>query len=215
MLKSLMINKKKIPIPVPLRSLKDLLCWISDHLLHKEHSVTRVRIDQDEVDLYDEASWAKIRLKDNSKVEVQIDSPMEIAAQTLEAAKNLCLILERSLKPLAVYLWQYQEVIEPTQLEQVESDLEMIDQLLDHGLVILEKDLDIALVRRYRSMLSKSFEAMLLAKTNKDWKAVARILLQQIESMLNELSSELGSLQKAAYDLIAQEKFCPSQAFTG
>jgi len=215
MLKSLLINKKKIPIPVPLKSLKDVLAWISDHLLGKDHSVTRVRIDHEEVDLYEEAKWVKILLKDDSLLEIQIDSPLEIAAQTLDAAKNLCLILERSLKPLAVYLWQYQEAIEPTQLDQVESDLIMIDELLDHGFIILEKSLDISLALSYRSALESSYKAMLIAKDNKDWRALARILLQQIESKLNELSGELGSLQKTIYELIAQDKFCPSQAFTG
>ena len=59
MLKNLRINKKKVPVPVPLKSLNDALDWIQDTLVPPEHLITVIELDGQDIDpeLVNESNW--------------------------------------------------------------------------------------------------------------------------------------------------------------
>jgi len=217
MLKFVILNKKKIPVPVPLKTLQDVVSWIEDHLVRQDHSITRIRFDHQDIDFSGQSKLIvpNIKLTDDSIVECQIDSPLDIGVQTLDALRNLCLVLERSLKPIAVQCWQTLPNDQPLDLSAVIGDLELIDELIEHLLLILDVRVDTHNVRAFRENLRQSRLSLQYAIGVSDWKAVARILLKQIEVSISDLNHELGFIQKCVFELIADHKYCPSEAFLG
>lgn len=215
MLRFVIINRKKVPVPVPIKNLRDLVGWIDSHLVRKDHSITRLKLDQQDIDLLDLARLPNLPLSEHSLVECQIDSPLEIGVQTLDALRNLCMVLERSLKPLAVHCWQLASQDSPSDLRSIFQDLDLIDQLLDHLLLIIDVRVDAANAKSYRESLQKAGLALKYAADANDWQAVARVLLRQVEATIIELGQELGSMQKCVFELIADHSYCPSEAFLG
>lgn len=217
MLKFVILNNKKVPVPVPLKTLQDVVSWIEDHLLRSDHTITRIKLDHQDIDFNGQGriKVPKKVLNKDSVVECRIDSPLDICVQSLDALRNLCLVLERSLKPIAVHCWQIQAHDKPADLRAVISDLELIDELLDHLFLILDERVDAQSARSYRETLHQARLAIQYAIEASDWKAVARILLKQIEGAIVELGVELGLMQKTVFELVADHNFCPSEAFLG
>ncbi|MFW7380543.1 MAG: hypothetical protein ACOH5I_17155 [Oligoflexus sp.] len=217
MLKFVILNRKKVPVPVPLKTLQDLISWIEDHLVRKDHTITRIRLDHEDIDFsgQNHILVPAIKLKSDSLVECQIDTPLDIGVQTLDALRNLCMVLERSLKPIAVQCWQIGVNDKPIDLRPLIGDLELIDALLDHLLLIIDVRVDSSNARAFRENLEQGRLALQYAIEISDWKAVARILLKQVEISIADLNQELGFMQKCVFELIADHNYCPSEAFLG
>ena len=107
MLRKLYINQKKIPVPVPLRSLGEAIQWIESTLLPNGHTITRVLINEIMIDLESvRQSNRQSLISDDTRVDVQIDSPLDLATQTLDALRNLGLVVASGLKMLAYECWK-------------------------------------------------------------------------------------------------------------
>ena len=50
MIKSVIINRKKVPVPVPIRKLAELIDWIESDLLQKEDLITRIVMNGVEIE---------------------------------------------------------------------------------------------------------------------------------------------------------------------
>lgn len=204
MIKHIFLNRRKIPCPVPLKRLNDAVSWVEAHLLRSDHTITRIKLDGEEIDF--QSGMPNLPLKANTKLEMQIDSPLDISVQTLDALRNLCVVLERSLKPLAVKLWQMPKQEESPEIEMILSDLLLIEELFDHIQPLLKKQIDLSSASTYCDHIQKAHAAIDLAIQHHDWQACARILLKNLEPGLKQLNLESEMLQKMIFELQADRR---------
>lgn len=209
MLKKLMINGKKIPVPVPIQKLPDAVAWIEKHLLRPDHTITRITLDGREIDLGNDEVLRvpSVTLTPESDLRCKIDSPMEICIQTIDALRNLSTAIGRNLKPVAVHLWEYKGPRLTTEARTVIDDARLMIELLDHILILIDRRIDITNVTSMRETIEKAHRAIQVAESHSDWKGLARVLLQQLEEPTLELSTELSSLQKTIYEIQADRNW--------
>ena len=198
MLKHVYINGKRIPVPIPVLVLDEALDWVEHTLVPEGHTMTRVTIDGCILggDLEDNDTTGQMPLTPRSRLEVQVDSPTDLAIQTLEAMRNLCSVVGGGLKPLAVACWKTKPVARPLQLDANLSDCELILDLSDHLVGLLDKSAqETAAVQALTGMLNRHLTALRMAIANSDWRGVAKVLLNKIESTMVELENECETLQ--------------------
>lgn len=197
MLKRVFINSKKVPVPVPVRTLGEALRWVEETLVPAGHQVTRVALD-DRV-LGDAAQSAELEdtlLGPESRLEIQIDSPVDLTVQTLDAMRNLASVILSGLKMLAVECWQAKSSVKPAELDSVSGDLELILDLLDHVAGLVDpRHVESAAIQGIQVMLKRAALGLDMAKSNSDWKACARLLLNRLEPLLKDLVAESETLQ--------------------
>ncbi len=209
MLKKLLINGKKIPVPVPIQNLSDAVAWIEKHLVRPDHTITRITLDGRDIDLGndDVLRVPTLPLTAESDLRCKIDSPMEICIQTIDALRNLSTAIGRNLKPVAVHLWEYKGTRLSMEARAVIDDARLMIELLDHILILIDRRVDITNVTSMRETIDKAHRAIQVAESNSDWKGLARVLLQQLEDPTLELSHELSSLQKNIYETQADRNW--------
>lgn len=211
MLKTVYLNHKKTPVPIPIKNLLQATRWIEEFLVKEGYSMTKLTLDGQEIDVF-EGSVENIEamaLSEESRLEVQIESVKDISIQTIDALRNLCVILEKSLKPLAVSCWKHgeQRGQEPQDVEAALEDLILILDLIDHVRMLIQDSISLDRIivlyeqmASYRTDLQKQIAA-------KEWKDIARTLLQRIEPVLPQLAGELQSLQSLVYDQFSDRKW--------
>lgn len=197
MLKRVIINGKRVPVPVPIKTLAEALSWIEESLLPCGHSVTRVTLNDRQLgDIEAEPkNFSTIKLDELSRLEVRIDSPIELAVQTLDAIRNLASAIGVSLKPLAVEMWQARPSFRSPELDSVLSDLDLMLEMIDHASALVDTSIDTAPLQGIGVLIKRAILAVQMAKSNSDWKGAARILLNRIESQLKELINEAETIQ--------------------
>lgn len=209
MLKKLLINGKKIPVPVPIQNLADAVAWIEQHLVRPDHTITRITLDGRDIDLGndDVLRVPALPLTPESDMRCKIDSPMEICIQTIDALRNLSTAIGRNLKPVAVHLWEYKGPRLSAEARAVIEDARLMIELLDHILILIDRRIDITNVNSMRETIEKAHRAIQVAEAHSDWKGMARVLLQQLEQPTLELAHELSSLQKNIYETQADRNW--------
>lgn len=218
MLKRVIVNNKKVPVPVPVKTLADALAWIETTLVPPGHVMTRVALDErvlgDGEDDVPMAELAQTPMTPETKLEVQIDSPADLAVQTLDAMRNLAQVIGTGLKPLAVECWTTRGAAKPTELPGCENDLTLVLDLIDHVSGLMEASLtDCAALLGNATLLKKAAIGVSMARSNSDWKAVAKILLNKIEPLLKDLVEESESLQirvLTSYGVPVQKQRAPT-----
>lgn len=194
MLKKVIINQKKVPVPVPILTLGDAVRWVEATLVPQGHTITRVTLNDKVVSGDDLES--DVRLTVETKLEIQIDSPVELAVQTLEATRNLSSVIFSGLKALAVECWQAKPQVKPTELPSVSNDLSLILDLIEHIVSLVEPmDIDVAPLQGIKLMLGRVSVGLSMAASSSDWKACARLLLNRLEPLLKDLMAESESIQ--------------------
>jgi hypothetical protein len=194
MLKRIIINQKKVPVPVPILTLGEAVRWVEATLVPQGHTITRVALNDRVVG--GEETQAATRLTVDSKLEIQIDSPVELAVQTLEAVRNLSSVVFSGLKPLAVECWQAKPVVRPNELPSTTNDLSLVLDLIDHIVSLVEPmDIDVAPIQGIALMLKRVSVSLSMASSSSDWKACARLLLNRLEPLLKDLMAESESIQ--------------------
>lgn len=209
MLKKLLINGKKIPVPVPLLKLPDAVAWIEQHLLRPDHTITRITLDGREIDLgYDgNLLVPAVPLTAESDLRCKIDSPIEICVQTIDALRNLSTAIGRNLKPVAVHLWEYKGSRLPPEARTVIDDASLMIELLDHIMILIDRRISVTNIHSFQDTIVRAHRAIQAAEAHSDWKGLARVLLQQLEEPTLELSNELWSLQKTIYEAQADRNW--------
>ena len=141
-----------------------------------------------------------IALTPESRFEVRIESPMDLALQGMETAHTLCGAVLRDLKPLAVYLWQSKPHTEQQDLYQIAGDVQLIIELIDHAKDMrVETQIDFGPMLDFQAHLKKIALSLTAASAKSDWRACAQILLRDtvtttgLESTLRALQEEVES----------------------
>ncbi|MCX6131794.1 MAG: hypothetical protein NTX25_22390 [Proteobacteria bacterium] len=209
MLKKLLLNGKKIPVPIPIFNLSEAIQWVAQHLLRPDHMITRVQLDGRDIELGGENGLKvqPIQLNEDSDLRCKIDSPMEICIQTIDALRNLSTAIGRNLKPVAVLLWEFKGSRLPNEAGTVFEDVNLMIELLEHILLLIDRRVDTVNVNSIRDAIFKARSSMELASAQSDWKGLARVLLKQLEEPILELSNELSSLQKISYEIQADRNW--------
>ncbi len=197
MLKRVFINNKKVPVPVPVRTLDDALRWVEETLVPPGHTITRVALDDQLLTGRepDPAVKGDTRLGEESRLEIQIDSPADLTIQTLDAIRNLASVILGGLKALAVDCWQARGSVKPGELNTVVNDSQLLLDLIDHvtGLVDAQHA-EAAAIQGLAVLLKRSSVGLTMARANSDWKGAARILLNKVEPLLKDLTAEAETL---------------------
>ncbi|MEN9836126.1 MAG: hypothetical protein RL011_2319 [Pseudomonadota bacterium] len=197
MLKRILINNKKVPVPVPIRSLREALDWVDTALVPPGHVITRVCLnDMLIADHGDLGAAGKVPLSEATKLELQIDSPAELTTQTLDAMRNLASAITGGLKTLAVACWQTKAQQRPSELDSIADDLNLICELLDHVSALVDRSHpELAAIQGIGGLMRRIMAQVALARANSDWKACAKLLLNKLEPLLQDLSVEAECLQ--------------------
>lgn len=198
MLKTLYLNGKKIPVPIPLLSLGEALTWVEETLLDKNQAITKVTLDQ--VCLKDVVAAFPTRMEESSRLQIQADSPNGLAAQSIDALRNLLGVMEKHLKHLAVKCWQKLPKETPHELLILQKDYQLAMDLYRHVDGIVPETCDKSRCDKLISQLTKTKVAMDMAIANSDWKGVARLLLNQMEPDILALVDELYKVWKHLVD---------------
>ncbi len=194
MLKSLYLNGRKIPVPIPLMNLGEALAWVEDTLLDKNQAITKVTLNQE--CLRDIHEAAQTPMDSGTRLQIQADSPVGLAAQSIDALRNLLGIMEKHLKHLAVRCWQNLPKETPHELLILQKDYQLAIDLYRHVDALLPASFDKSRCVALFDQLAKTKIALEMAISQSDWKAVARLLLNQVEPDILALMDELYRLWK-------------------
>ncbi|MBP9706097.1 MAG: hypothetical protein KBD78_00530 [Oligoflexales bacterium] len=204
-IKSILINGRRIPIPIPLGSLRELVSWVEGSLLNPSQLITRVSIDQKLIEDFSEnVDLSVFPISANSEIHFQIESPRDLLIQSFEAIHHYCKLIQTGLKPLAVDLWQL-----PNGSSQKESviatlsaDLKVVLDILDQAQGIVDwQHIDLAALHGQYLLLKGHRQALLLAIDQNDWKKISRILIHRIDTLIKDMLVEIESLHIRAMSI--------------
>ncbi len=203
MLKKILLNNRLVPVPVPVRNLAQALAWVESNLVPGGSLITRVVLDRDVIE-YDNVvlvpKKAQAELTEKSRLEIQIDSPATLATQTLDTVHSLCAAILGTLKGIAVHAWQSKTSEKIPDLYSLHDDIMLILDLIGHAQVLLQsataaKLVDPAPVAGIGRLLEQSLSSFSLARSQSDWKACAKVMLNRFEPLLKDLLMESETLQ--------------------
>lgn len=203
MLKRITLNGRRIPVPVPIRGMVEAVQWVQKHLVRPEHAITRIVLNGQDIDFTNDGEFrvADIDLGEGSDLRIKVDSPHEICLQTLDVLRNLASVIGNNLKPVAVQLWEYKALKLSGENAALFDDFGLMEELLDHVLVLLDKRVDATNLLSLQAALAKAFTSLRAAVQTSDWKAAAKVLLNQVETPSLELASELTSVEKVIFEI--------------
>lgn len=202
MLKRLIINNKSVPVPVPIKNCLDLFEWLEQHLIPAGHSITKFMVNKNSFldAISDVGQLRKAVLTTDTKVEIQIDSPKDLVIQTLDAYRNLGSVVQSSLKQIAVECWQTKQVEKPEFIDHLLEDLQILNDLYDNVSPLLDTTRNDVLSLGTKVEHCKGlYKALLVAKSQSDWKGVARLLLNRLEPLLRDVTSEAEAMQLGVF----------------
>lgn len=202
MLKKFLLNGKRIPVPIPVKTLPEAVTWIEKHLLRPDCTITRIELDGRDIDAPD-GKLPQIGLSEQSDLRIQMDSPLEICLQTIDALRNLSSVIGRNMKPVAVQLWEHKGPKLPPEAKSIFEDIQLMLELLDHVLVLVDKRVELSHALGLQQHIAKAIIALNLARQQSDWRGVARVLLNQLEAPVVDLAGELSSLEKSVFEIQA------------
>lgn len=211
MLKSILLNRKKVPIPVPIKTLDEVIRWIESHLMSEDMAITKIELDGA---MIESLHGQVIELNPESKLKVQVDSPIELSVQTLDVLRNLTNLMLKDLKQNAVYLWQCSQSQVPEFIEPFSEDIAMILNLIDHSSLLLQGICETSNSENCAEELSKLKIAIEMAISHSDWKGLARLMLTSLEPKLSDLNVEVGHLQKLIFEIQAEQRFKASSSIS-
>lgn len=201
MFKSMFLNRKKVPVPVPIRNLAEAVDWIETYLLSEDKAITKIELDGELI----EDLRINRPLSETSRLFVQIDSPMELSVQTIDALRNLTNLMGKDVKSFAVTAWQSKPHKPPLFVNDFIDDLNLILDMLDHVALLINGNCETSNLRNYGNSLQKILSKLTLARSHSDWRSFARIMVKELEEILYELNQEMRSLQNQVFAIQAEK----------
>jgi hypothetical protein len=199
MLKRLIVNQKTVPVPVPVKTLADACSWVDEILVPVGETVTSATLDgKDVLDLWSSPKVSSaISLHPDSRLELRVESPEDLALQSLDSMHALSGAILRGIKGLAVHLWQARQNESQHDLLAVRDDIELIGELLDRleEMGVSDK-VDLSVMRELKARIRNIACKLTTAISFSDWRACAQILLRDtatttgLETLLRHLMDE-------------------------
>lgn len=223
MLKKLVLNRRSIPVPVPVKELGQVLSWLESAMVPDGSYITKVTLDGHDLE-YDGGLVStrdhSIRLTEQSALEIRVDSLASLSGQTLDTIHSLSAAILGTLKSIAVHSWQSRQTAKIPELAAVHDDLALIVSLVNHVQEILRNAtgaglLDTGPVSGIARLMDQNLNGHALAMRQSDWKACARILLNRFEPLLKDLMVEAETLQIRVLAIQSQLELSPEQGGCG
>lgn len=211
-LKSIILNGKNIPVPIPLLNLSELVQWVEKTFVSEGSSITRFVIDGQNIEKF------SFRAIDNkNRIEIKIDSPSDLAVQALDTIRNFSDVILRGIKQLAVDLWQLEASIKkPAGIVSLKEDCQFISDLTDHShLLLSDLQFESSSYRELTRQFKESSSQLFFALNHCDWKSSARILLNRLEPILKSLVVECEIIQVKVLSSTHSRKILFSAAKSG
>lgn len=203
MLKKLLLKGKAVPVPVPVFNLQEALLWIDSTLILPGHLLTKVELNG--LDITDRLASAEIRslaLDGNTQLEIKIESPRDLALQTLDSMHTLCRCIYDSLQPVAIKCWQSSAKKAPKQLLVITHDVDLVISLADHLIHLIDASREeAAAVRALVGLVGRAKTQLAQAMAANKWSESSTILLNRMEPLLKELVKESENLQLQVFSL--------------
>jgi hypothetical protein len=206
MLKRLIINQNIIPVPVPLRNLAEVCSWVDETLVEVGKTVTSASLDgRNILELWGHLPVCEsVSIHPDMRLELRVESPEELALQSLDAIHSLCFAILSGIKSLAVHLWQARKNDIQPELVEVIDDIDLvarlIDRLRDMG---IDRSVELGKLIERLTQLQKILNDLNRVKLSGDWKDAAQILLRDssvipgLETVLRSVSAESKTLHEA------------------
>ncbi len=202
MLKHLFLNRKKIPVPVPVRTLAEALKWVNDFLISDDKAITKIELDGE---IIDDLNFPA-KLTGESRLFVQVDSPIDLSIQTIDALRNLVNLMHKDLNKCAVEAWQSKPQNPPTFVSDLTGDLDLILAMINHVTLLMGNACDTSKIRGLSYTLDKVLKGLDIATSQSDWRAFARLLMKELDPNLSILLQELSILQQAIINVQSGRK---------
>ena len=198
MLKKVLLNKKFVPVPVPLQNLEQAITWLDSTLVHGDQMITKIVFNGREItDTLNSEELKRTSIGTSDKLEFIVEAPGDLAVQVLETARNIASVLFPSLKALAVDCWQLgpKESL-PAEAKEIQADLALIMALIGQYTALGEViQSDRSILEGIGYGLSQAQSELLEASQKHNGKSYARILLNQVEDLLDQLIQESARLE--------------------
>ncbi len=196
MLKFIFIKNRRIPVPIPIYNLREALSWVGETFAVDDRLITRVVLNDEELPL--EIVDSRDRPLDAlSELMVQVESPREISAQSIEVVRDFCLVLLSRMKPAAVALYQFEGSEVLPAFSEIFEDMEYLHSLRVHINGILDQfHEDIAPFEALSLLCDRVMGDLLDEKNQRNWKKCSEILLHRLDPFLKKLHFEVVELQK-------------------
>lgn len=197
MLKKIFLKGKAIPVPIPVLNLHEAIEWIESTLVPSGHLLTKIELDNDDLtDHIQDLDLKKIFLKPESILEVKIESPKDLALQTLESIYELCRCVYEKLKPVAVSCWQVTSRRPQPILNSVLQDIGLIIALTDHLIHLIDASrIEAAPVQGLVRLVIRANARLTELIKSRNWRDASALMLTQLEPLLKELIKESEALQ--------------------
>ena len=190
------MGKKEIPVPIPITSLYEAWDWIGHTLVKQNSVVTKFNLNDNDVLELNSDEMQSIILDESSKLEVKIESPWDLAINTLDVIRDLASAIETRLQEIAVQCWESTSEVHFARVRETDQDLNLIIDLIKHINGIMDySQKDMAPVNGLSRMMLMPLKRLKQSIQKCDWKNCSVILLNRIEPILKELVKESDILQ--------------------
>ncbi|MEZ4741111.1 MAG: hypothetical protein R3B45_01455 [Bdellovibrionota bacterium] len=197
------MNSMKIPVPVPLQTMTQVLDWIENTLVKDGQVLTKVILNgQDVFENNANKNCEDIIFDEKSVLSVRIESPRDLAIQLLESINKLARGMFAHLKPVAVKCWQGGQSSLPLRekLNEIYADITLCIELVEHLCGIVDPThIEAAPVQGISILLQKAIDRYRKCIDSGDLQNSARVLLNQFEPLLEELMKESENLQMQVF----------------
>jgi len=193
-----MINRRWVPIPVPISSIAEVVEWLEGSMIPEGQALTSMVLDGVSIieQLQDHSFVQKGKLTATSVLEVRIESALDLALHGLETAHTLCGAILKTIKFVAVHLWQCPPSQPQPELQQLVEDVDIIIDLIDHSQGLgIQQYADFGPMIDLQAHLKKILLGLSAAIAKCDWRGSAQILLRDTTTTTG-LESSLRMLQE-------------------
>jgi hypothetical protein len=186
-----------VPIPVPVRDLEQVVEWLEQSMVPDGQNITSLTVDgRSVIDiLADRRLCSKTKLSEQTSVEVRIETPLDLALQSLETAHSLCRAILGTIKVVAVNLWQALPTESDTELSQLLDDTELVCDLIDHARDLgVGATVDFGKLQELQSRIRTLISDTQKSRNELQWRTCAQLLLRD-SSNAHSMESALRILQ--------------------
>lgn len=197
MLRKLILKNRDIGIPVPVKSLGDVITWVEETLLCKGAILVSANLDGRELinELY-RKSIKDLPLGEHSRLQINIDTPKDLSSQSLDVVCDLAYGIASRIKKMSFNSWQNLGIRAKSDLEELHSDVKLLSELVQHINGLLNED-----YAQYATInsLSQSIESengrFGSQLESENWIELPSILGSGLEPLLKSLAFEGEKVQ--------------------
>ncbi len=196
MLKKIKVGNKIVPVPVPLKTLKQAMKWVEETFMGEESIITKVVLDGAEVEFDKPSVGRTLALTPSTELEVFVESPKDLCIHLLDAVSDLSYGIEKSLRLMAFHIYDGRHEDQHKNMKSMESDIRMTSNLIAHLNGIVDKtQMEMGPINGIDCLLKRVMKTFQETKKNQDWKQTARLMLNRMEPLLKDLVVEAEKVQ--------------------